>query len=193
MRYRGYQERGKDKVYVNRDNVKIDCWRTEKAYLRLRGDEVSLHKKWAYGEGEVARHLCGEKKCINPLHIVRGDEFENARDEIEVRDFMIELFENMTEDFSLRDIKIEQDMRFYVIVPRATIKLRQSHGFIYMKDTVEYGREMYRRSFVERLCQEIRKIPIPEDIKNRLDKSNELFNLLSQRIDVQIIPIMEGL
>jgi hypothetical protein len=65
------------------------CWkcsshRLHKGYLRVKGDLVA-RKLWSdkFGEwpkGQVMRHLCANKWCVNPYHIVPGDQKYNIID-----------------------------------------------------------------------------------------------------------------
>lgn len=158
--YRGYKSYRpkKDKLYVNRENTLMDCWRFDTAYKKLDG--FNVYRKWACGEGPVVRHLCSDKRCINPLHLVRGTDFENAFDENEVK--------------------------FYVIIPRATIQLKDKYGFRYMKETINYGRERFRARFVEGLISSVSNV-------ERLTAAKALFDALKVRTDIEITPIIGGI
>lgn len=125
-----------------------DCWLADYKYLRV-GDIV-LCREWAIGEGDIVRHLCGDNRCVNPVHLKMGTDFENADDEIEVRDFTTAKFMEMMNDYSLKDEP--KDRAFLVTIPRMSRKLTEDSFKRYkLSETIKYGRELFRKDFVFRL------------------------------------------
>ena len=175
-----------ERMYVVRGNVIGDCWKFERVYAQISGEYI--HKMFACGEGKVVRHLCMNNYCVNPLHLVKGTDIENARDEVVVRDFTLKLLEDMTEDYSLRDLNERNDVKFYVMVARATLKLRPMYGFKNIGETIKYARDRYRMYFVDSIKDKIDS----EEMSERLIKANKLLQLVSER-GIEIVEIMEGL
>uniref|UniRef100_A0A6H2A2X5 Uncharacterized protein n=1 Tax=viral metagenome TaxID=1070528 RepID=A0A6H2A2X5_9ZZZZ len=131
-------------LWVEKKNQMGSCWRFEFSYPVISG--VTLHQAWAGGTGEVVRHLCGCSRCVNPLHLIRGNDIENAMDEIVVRDWSIKWFEEKMEDYSLREY--EKDLQFKVLVARAALKLKGAYGFKRLDDVIQLAREEFRKDFV---------------------------------------------
>jgi hypothetical protein len=69
----------------------IECWTANSDYVRINNRH--LHIVNAVGRGELVRHLCGNKRCVNPLHLLRGSKMENYEDEEEKRAFIVHLIE----------------------------------------------------------------------------------------------------
>lgn len=132
------------RLWISRNGTLLDCWRFEKSYCKLDG--VYLHAEWATGEGEVVRHMCCDNKCVNPMHLVRGSDLENAMDEIYMRDYSVEFLSNMIgEDYS----KLEKDLAIRILLPRVCRKKREM--FRTTSDVARYAREFYRKAFVKDL------------------------------------------
>lgn len=170
------------RVYVTKGNVIADCWNGEYPYMELDGFKV--YQKWADGEGLVARHLCGNAKCVNPLHLVRGSEIDNAQDEIDVEDFIVEYYQQLLNDDSLEEL--DKRLRYKVIIPRVSRVFGNELGIKSLKDTIYYGREVYRKSFVNWVSEEI-KVMTNSEVQRRLDNARVLFESLRQRNDVEIV------
>jgi hypothetical protein len=74
-------------MYLIKEN---DCWectshKSSKEYPRGNKGELIVKRLWVenYGswpKGKLTRHLCDNKWCINPTHIVPGTSFENMVD-----------------------------------------------------------------------------------------------------------------
>jgi len=67
-------------VTIDKDFPFTGCWELSVDYGSL-GRGIGGYKKWATGYGELVRHLCSNKRCVNPLHLVRGTHAENVQDE----------------------------------------------------------------------------------------------------------------
>lgn len=106
---------GEDKILTtNVIDGELKCWLTNKPYQQIRG-EYLYQRMTCFGEGEIHRHLCGNGKCINPIHLRLGTDIENAYDELEVRSYMIKrLQEQLEEDYS----NLPPDVAILVLVPR---------------------------------------------------------------------------
>jgi len=76
-----YWKRKRKRMYVVVDKYDwlAGCWITPVKYPTINGE--SIHRMYAPGVGSVVRHLCCNKKCINPLHMIRGTQQENVDDE----------------------------------------------------------------------------------------------------------------
>ena len=53
------------------------------------------------GDDDIARHLCGNNRCINPLHLTGGTSADNGRDKTE----HLKLWHNTVDIFSKEDIQ----------------------------------------------------------------------------------------
>jgi hypothetical protein len=204
--WRGYGSRRENKGYkrMNRNRAEeimlfvegktttamlIGCWRFEKPYQKIDGRWI--HIDWAVGEGEIVRHLCGESKCVNPLHLIRGTDIENAKDEIEVEEFSNELYAEMLNDRSLDNL--ERGLRNKVLVPRMLSKYRYTMGFELFGDVSKYAREMYRKNYIIEFRKRLSKKDIDEEVfKVQFERAKQLMNVLRGREDVKIIILPGG-
>lgn len=69
-------------VVVDREDRCAGCWMmvTKKGYPKLDGKPI--HQQYAAGSGVLVRHLCSNKHCINPMHLLRGSDGQNSLDEM---------------------------------------------------------------------------------------------------------------
>ena len=68
-------------VWVDEEDMEWGCWLNGSGeYSKLGGR--AIHQQFASGEGYLVRHLCCDSYCINPRHLLRGNEQENALDEV---------------------------------------------------------------------------------------------------------------
>lgn len=62
----------------------VRCWRTEVQYKQFHWSHGfphgCVHKASNFNGRECVRHLCGDNRCINPLHHREGSLSENQRD-----------------------------------------------------------------------------------------------------------------
>lgn len=84
-------------LVVDRVNRDVGCWLADGKYPKMGKEKI--HQKFAAGSGPVVRHLCSERNCINPMHLVRGTAAENNKDEDEKNIFMVEVANNAMKDF----------------------------------------------------------------------------------------------
>lgn len=166
-------------LFVTRIDELLNCWRFEKYYERLDG--ITIHQSLARGEGPVVRHLCSDGRCINPLHLLRGTDLENARDEIEVRDFEIKVFEEILGDYSMEGE--DKHLIHLTLLPKVSIKLSDERGIRSLRDTNNYVREYFRRDYVRRLI-EGRKFE-KEEFKFNI----ATFSMLTDRDDIAIVTL----
>lgn len=136
-----------------------------------------IHREWANEDGEVVRHLCGDNRCVNPIHLIKGSDIENAMDEVEVEEFSNSLFEKKLGDYSLSGM--ERGLKYKVLVLR--MRLRFSERFRTLGDVKSYGREEYRKSVVKKMITD--GTVVEESVISRL---NEL--RMNREIDIIIIP-----
>lgn len=157
MQKKRYRNTGLPVVELMEGREFTDCWLADWKYLMVCG--ISLHKTWAIrGKGEIVRHLCSDSRCVNPLHLMRGDEFENADDELEVRDFTLKRYMEELNDYSLANES--RDRAFYIIVPRFAIKMREDGNDKFSpSEAISYGRELFRADYVFRLEKEVSANP----------------------------------
>lgn len=147
-----FKNESKPVIELYEDNMFRDCWLSDWKYLMVEGK--SIHKEWARGEGEVVRHLCGDNRCINPIHLLRGSDIENAMDEIEVQDFTTRKFSSIMND--TETIKLRRDIAYLTIIPRyctwynSNMK-RKFEKYMQMSDAIKLGREYFRSEFVRNL------------------------------------------
>jgi len=178
--YKTYFEKKKEKiVFVSRENELMSCWRFEERYARVDG--TALHQKWARGEGPIVRHLCSDGRCVNPLHLVRGTDLENAMDEIEVRDFEIEKMEEILGDYSMRGM--DKALVHLTLLPRTSIKLVEERGLKSLYETKMYIREFFRIDYVKRLIES------NSLTKDELDMSDKAIRSLKIRDDIFIVTV----
>jgi hypothetical protein len=173
--YRQYSEGQRKTLFIFKENTLVNCWRFEKAYERLGG--LPLHQIYARGEGPVVRHLCSDNRCINPLHLVRGTDYENAKDEIEVRDFENELMMDMLEDYSMKGE--DKTLIHLTLLPKVSVHLVEERGYKSLGETNKYLREYFRRDYVKKL---LTKEIDSKDIESYL-------NSLKSRSDINIITV----
>ncbi len=173
--YREYGEKKTKMLFVFKENELLNCWRFEKGYEKLDG--LPAHQVLARGEGPIVRHLCSDNRCINPLHLVRGTDYENAKDEIEVRDFENELMMEILEDRSMEGE--DKALIHLTLLPKISVKLVEEKGYRTLGETNKYLREFFRKDYVQRLIQSNKDINVGEVEK----KLNEL----KSRSDISII------
>jgi hypothetical protein len=169
-------------LFLFRENKILNCWRFEKGYEKLDG--VKLYDEWARGEGEVARHLCSDGKCVNPIHLLRGSWLDNAKDEIEVRDFENRLMMQMLQDWSMKDE--DPGLIHLSLLPKIGALLSEEKGMRPLNETAGYIREYYRKAFVKDLIEN-QPLISPELLK----EANERLLFLLKRDDINII-IVKG-
>lgn len=159
----------------------FNCWLADRKYKMLDG--FCMYQKWASGEGDVVRHLCGDARCVNPLHLRRGTDIENAQDEVDVRHFTIKAFEDILDDYSVSESGVSKELQFYIVVPRLAAKMRMRK----LTDAIDYGRHLFRINFVNELVEAFRN----EDLElfKLLSKGDneKLYEALRSRYDVEII------
>lgn len=68
-------------LMINEDIPFTGCWELLVDYGSL-GRKIGGYNKWATGEGVLVRHLCSNRRCTNPLHLVKGTHAENSQDEM---------------------------------------------------------------------------------------------------------------
>jgi len=148
MNYRGYRKKvngyqsSMKYLTINKELGVRGCWRFEKGYQTIEG--VTLHQVWASGEGEVVRHLCGESKCVNPLHLIRGSDIENAEDEIKIRDYSVKLLQTMIDE---NYDNYPRDLAMLTLMPR--VSRIKKDLFSNMREVAAYAREKYRKLYEE--------------------------------------------
>ena len=164
-------------LFVFKESQLLNCWRFEKGYEKIDGNRV--HQLWASGSGPIVRHLCSDGRCVNPLHIVRGEDIDNARDEIEVRDFENDLMMSILDDYSMKGE--DKALVHLTLLPKVSNKLIEERGINTLYETNRYLREFYRRDYVKRLINS--KIEYDrQEVENKL-------NYLKNRSDVSVITI----
>jgi hypothetical protein len=146
----------------------------------LRLDGRYLHQDWARGEGYIVRHLCGDNRCLNPIHLVRGSEIENALDEIDVRNFMLSLFKDHLKDRSVDDYPNE--VQWLVMVPRMQRWYWENREINYSFSDI---RVMWREDYRKYKSYEISK-SITDEL---LYIAREKLKWLYDRRDIEIQPI----
>lgn len=166
-------------VEINENNFVYDCWLSSESYLKI--GKSPIHKYIASGEGEIVRHLCGNNRCINPNHLIKGNEFENADDEIEIRNFTVNLFKAITNDNSLDNEPM--DRAFFIMVPRFAIwynSNRRIEGSKYLSltEVIKFGREEYRHAYVDRLTNT--NILDKQLNHTAITKANQVYKLLKE-------------
>jgi hypothetical protein len=176
--YKQYKDKEKI-LFVFRESMIVNCWRFETKYEKLDG--LPAHQTFARGTGPVVRHLCSDNRCINPLHLVRGTDYENAKDEIEVRDFENELMMEILEDRSMEGE--DKALIHLTLLPKVSIKLIDERGYNSLGETNKYLREFFRKRYVEKLTY------TPELIEYQI--AERTLNELKSRSDISIV-IMPG-
>jgi hypothetical protein len=169
-------------LFMFRENKILNCWRFESVYEKVDG--IKLYDEWARGEGEVARHLCSNSKCVNPIHLLRGSWIDNAKDEIEVRDFENELMMEMLQDWSMKGE--DPGLIHLSMLPRIGALLSEVRGMRPLSETNAYLREYYRQHYVRELIKNQHLIK-PETIRY----AEEKMLYLLKRDDINII-IVKG-
>ncbi len=173
------QGEGKKALIVFKVNTLLNCWRFENPYEKMYG--LHLHQQWARGEGPIVRHLCSDNRCINLLHLVRGTDYENAMDEIEVRDFENDLMMQILNDYSLKGE--DKTLIHYTLLPKVSIKMAEEVGPKSLGEVNRVLREQFRQKYVKKL---IRDIAISnEDINTAQEK----LSWLCDSPDITIINI----
>lgn len=173
--YRQYSGNQRKTLFIFKENTLVNCWRFEKSYEKL--DDMPAHQTFASGEGPVVRHLCSDNRCVNPLHLTRGTDYENAKDEIEVRDFENELMMNILEDHNMEGE--DKALIHLTLLPKVSVKLVEERGYKSLGETNKYLREYFRQSYVKRM--------LPKDIDYKSIETN--LNYLKNRSDILIITI----
>jgi hypothetical protein len=175
--YQQYREKEK-LLFVFKDNTLVNCWRFEHPYEKLDG--IPVHQRMAGGEGPIVRHLCSDNRCVNPLHLLRGTDYENALDEIDVRDFENELMMNMLEDWSMLE-EPDKTLIHLTLLPKVSVKLTPEMGYRSLGEVNKDLREFYRQNYVQGLLE----IPVDWDVA-ALANSLEVFR---NRQDISVITI----
>lgn len=168
-------------VFVSSDEFTTCCWRfVNERYPMLNGRY--LHQEWvAVGEGEVVRHLCGDSRCVNPMHLRRGSDIENAYDEIKVRSFSIQMWSMMLkEDYSHLD-----DTVAYLVLRAKMGRLVQKEGKS-SKDINNEAREMFRQWYEIALSDRFSKGDISYDEKYLINVTRERFRDLNSHKDLVV-------
>jgi len=88
----GFTTGKKERRKIIFSEEKNGCWRCSshkkhKGYPRLKGKLIAKFlweekNKKSFPKNAVMRHLCGNKWCINPEHIMPGTQFENILDAV---------------------------------------------------------------------------------------------------------------
>jgi hypothetical protein len=165
-------------LFMFREDKILNCWRFENSYERLDG--VKLYDAWARGDGEVARHLCSDSKCVNPIHLIRGSWLDNAKDEIEVRDFENKLMMEMLHDWSMRGE--DPGLIHLSLLPKIGALLSENRGMRPLSETNAYLREYFRQYYVNRLINNQQVID-----SEKLKYAREKLLYLLERSDIKII------
>lgn len=166
---------------ITANDIHVGCWRLDTPYGKLDG--YDLHKLWASGSGNIVRHLCSDSRCFNPIHLIKGTEFDNADDELELRDYVIEY---MKSDLNVCDLINEpKDRAFLVLLPRFSAKYR----FNSLRLANRYIRNNYRLYAIE--CMKRLIMRNDPDIYDRIDVAKELMSRLIERDDIIITVVDE--
>lgn len=184
MKKRGKLEREVSRerkmLFVARDWTTLNCWRFEGYYEMMEGERV--HQKWAEGEGEIVRHLCGDGRCVNPLHLRKGSDVENARDEIEIRDFEVEKMVELLGDHSMDGE--DKALMHLTLLPRLSNKRAEEVGyFVSLKKVNMELREMYRKMWVREFIDK------NKDNEELVLRHRDKLTLLSNRDDIVVITV----
>lgn len=73
------KEEKKRVILIDDEDWMAGCWLSPYKYMRFNGRAV--HQIYAAGEGCLARHLCCNYHCVNPMHLVRGSDWDNRHDQ----------------------------------------------------------------------------------------------------------------
>jgi hypothetical protein len=133
----------------------LGCWLSKFKYPRIGNEQ--LHIKFAEGSGDIVRHLCGCNRCFNPLHVVRGSDIENAKDETEMQVFGISI---MRQDIIVVCEGLTPNEEFLILQAKVTRLWNKSAS-----DVNQYLRECFR-VYKER--------ELSEDCNDRLPYLREL-------------------
>lgn len=165
-------------VEVMADDLYYDCWIADYRYLVIDG--LTLCREWARNKelGDVVRHKCSDNRCINPLHMQYGTVFENADDELILRDYVVNKFADMLDNHSLDNEP--KDRAYLIIVPWMSKYLTTDQVKYDLSDTIKYGRELYRLYYVESLRNNI-ECQSPEIKECAMSLCNERLNWLKAR------------
>ena len=105
-------------LMVDKINYIAGCWWMDKQYAKYNGE--LLYQKYAAGDGLVARHMCGNSFCVNPLHLLRGTTQDNSDDEKVRYELFIKYFHDCV-DHDL-PIKFSQDQLMRLVIKQTTLK-----------------------------------------------------------------------
>jgi hypothetical protein len=177
--YQQYSEKKKI-LFMFKVNGILNCWRFENPYEKLHG--LHLHQQWASGEGPIVRHLCSDGRCINPLHLVRGTDYENAKDEIEVRNFENELMMQILNDYSLKGE--DKTLIHYTLLPKVSIKMAEEVGPKSLGEVNKILREQYRQAYVKRVIDYENSFSV-----EALDNAQRKLSWLQEHQEITIINI----
>lgn len=143
-------------VFMSKELKILGCWLSKYSYPRIGYDR--LHIKFAEGTGEIVRHLCGCNRCFNPLHIVRGSDIENTRDETEFESFGVDIlskilgerYAGMTihEEFitlKSKAARVDNDKfgNFYDMIREEYRRLQEIKLATICKERIDYLREKF--------------------------------------------------
>lgn len=172
---RVYNQQENKLLFIDKNNPELGCWRFTQPYQML--DRKYVYSDLASGEGPITRHLCGDNKCVNTIHIVKGTDLENAMDEINVRDFSIKIFQEMIDE---NYDEYERDVAIRILLPRVSRKY--SIQFKSMSELALYGRELYRREYVKKLTSGSINVTIKQ-----MERAKTMLLALSRRSDISIV------
>lgn len=164
------------KLLISEEFLIKGCWRFEKGYQKLDG--LYLHQQWASSEGEIVRHLCGDNRCVNPLHLVKGNDIDNAKDELDVRNFSVGVLQKLIGE--KYDDKYSKELSILILIPR--IRRIYSSEFKSMSEIALYAREEYRKWFERKFANSYNE----EDDKLRFNNIRQKFISLASRNDIDI-------
>ena len=188
-RFKTKSKVGQDRIVVMGDKYWIPmCWKfVHEKYPRLEGSY--LHTQYAHGQGEVVRHLCSDSRCVNPLHLVRGSDVENARDEIAIRDFAIhEWMKILTfNDSQTLDLDEKPEILYLVLQARVGREIEEYKGRSNLdayKDMRKKYNEIFQRSF---MASYIQNEEFSQLYCKQLEACKVLYGRLRSRYDITII------
>ena len=185
--YKQYSSNDKKILFLFKDNQLLNCWRFEKYYEKVDG--MKLHQLWARGvgpivggEGPIVRHLCSEGRCVNPIHLVRGTDYENAKDEIEVRNFENGLMMDILNDRSMEEE--DKDLIHLTLLPKVSIKQIDELGCRSLRKVEKDLRELFRKDYIQKLVDN------SEDIsEDKIQSADIKLAWLINRPDISIITV----
>ena len=178
--YKQYSGEEKKALFVFKMNELLNCWRFEKYYEKLH--ELHLHQQWASGKGPIVRHLCSDGRCVNPLHLVRGEDIDNARDEIEVRDFENELMMQILNDYSLKGE--DKTLIHYTLLPKVSVKMGKEAGSKSLSEVNRVLREQYRQEYIKGIINCENELSVES-----LDNAQRRLSWLKEHPNITIINI----